>query len=77
MKLQAMDGLSAVFSNGADQKRWYCEAEVHDLHTKIGQFTVEYTLTNCPIFRDHLPPQLEKGQPVSGRKLGILTPVKG
>ncbi len=40
-KRQAMDGLSAVFSNGADKSRVDHEDEVHDLHAKIGQLTVE------------------------------------
>jgi len=40
-KRQAMDGLSAVFSNGADQEQREREAEVRDLHAKIGQLTVE------------------------------------
>jgi transposase len=40
-KRQAMDGLSAVFSNGADQEQQAREDEVRDLHAKIGQLTVE------------------------------------
>ena len=40
-KRQAMDGLSEVFSNGADRAGQDHEAEVHDLHAKIGQLTVE------------------------------------
>ncbi len=40
-KRQAMDGLGAVFSNGADIGGADHEAEVHDLHAKIGQLTVE------------------------------------
>lgn len=40
-KRQAMDGLGEVFSNGADQALRDREAEVHDLHAKIGQLTVE------------------------------------
>lgn len=40
-KRQAMAGLGAVFSNGADQAHRDHEAEVHDLHAKIGQLTVE------------------------------------
>lgn len=40
-KRQAMDGLGAVFSNGADQARREVEADLHDLHAKIGQLTVE------------------------------------
>ena len=38
---RAMDGLGEVFSNGADRARGDFEAEVHDLHAKIGQLTVE------------------------------------
>jgi transposase len=40
-KRQAMDGLSAVFSNGAEQESRDREAEIRDLHAKIGQLTVE------------------------------------
>jgi len=40
-KRQAMDGLGAVFSNGAERAGRDHEAEVHDLHAKIGQLTVE------------------------------------
>ncbi len=40
-KRQAVDGLGEVFSNGADRTRGDYEAEVHDLHAKIGQLTVE------------------------------------
>jgi transposase-like protein len=40
-KRQAMDGLGAVFSNRADQARQDHEAEVRDLHAKIGELTVE------------------------------------
>ena len=36
-----MDGLGAVFSDGADKSGSDHEAEVHDLHAKIGQLTVE------------------------------------
>ena len=36
-----MDGLGAVFSNGADRARMDHDDEVHDLHAKIGQLTVE------------------------------------
>ena len=38
-KRQAMEGLGAMFSNGVDKAR--VEDEVHDLHAKIGQLTVE------------------------------------
>ncbi len=40
-KRQAMDGLGAVFSNGADKARVDHAEEIHDLHAKIGQLTVE------------------------------------
>jgi transposase len=40
-KRQAMDGLGVVFSNGAEQVSRDHESEVHDLHAKIGQLTVE------------------------------------
>jgi len=40
-KRQAMDGLGAIFSNGADKAGADHESEVHDLHAKIGQLTVE------------------------------------
>ena len=40
-KRQAMDGLGAVFSNGPDTARMNHGDEVHDLHAKIGQLTVE------------------------------------
>ena len=40
-KRQAVDGLGEVFSNGADRTRGDHETEVHDLHAKIGQLTVE------------------------------------
>jgi transposase-like protein len=40
-KRQASDGLSQVFSNGPDRELQDREAEVHDLHAKIGQLTVE------------------------------------
>ncbi len=36
-----MDGLGDVFSNGVEASRRDIEAEVHDLHAKIGQLTVE------------------------------------
>ena len=36
-----MDGLGAVFANGAGEAGSEHEAEVHDLHAKIGQLTVE------------------------------------
>ena len=40
-KRQAMEGLSAVFSNGAEKARMDHDGEIHDLHAKIGQLTVE------------------------------------
>ncbi len=40
-KRQAMDGLGAVFSNGAERTHQDHDAEVHDLHAKIGELTVE------------------------------------
>ena len=40
-KRQAMDGLGAVFSNGSDHACRDHEAEVRDLHAKIGELTVE------------------------------------
>jgi len=40
-KRQAMDGLNEVFSNGAERAGRDHEYEVHDLHAKIGQLTVE------------------------------------
>ena len=40
-KRQATDGLGAVFSNGADKARVDHDDEIHDLHAKIGQLTVE------------------------------------
>jgi len=40
-KRQAVDGLGEVFSNGTDRAGQDHEAEVHDLHAKIGQLTVE------------------------------------
>ena len=40
-KRQAIDGLSAVFSNGAERAHRSHETEVRDLHAKIGELTVE------------------------------------
>lgn len=40
-KRQAIDGLGDVFSGSADRSRQEHETEVHDLHAKIGQLTVE------------------------------------
>ncbi len=40
-KRQAVDGLNEVFSNGAARAGRDHEGEVHDLHAKIGQLTVE------------------------------------
>lgn len=38
---QAVDGLDAVFSNGAEAAHRDHEAEIERLHAKIGQLTVE------------------------------------
>ncbi len=40
-KRQAMDGLGAVFSNGVDRAGRDHDAEVRDLHAKIGELAVE------------------------------------
>ena len=40
-KRQAMEGLGTMFSNGSDKARQDHDCEVHDLHAKIGQLTVE------------------------------------
>ncbi|MGB5629449.1 MAG: transposase [Woeseiaceae bacterium] len=40
-KRQAVEGLGAVFSNGADRAGRDHESEVRDLHAKIGELTVE------------------------------------
>jgi transposase-like protein len=40
-KRQAMDGLGAVISNGADRAGRDHDAEVRDLHAKIGELKVE------------------------------------
>ncbi len=40
-KRQAVDGLGEVFSNSADRGRRDHESEVRDLHTKIGELTME------------------------------------
>lgn len=40
-KRQAVDGLGEVFSNGAERARRDREAEIKELHAKIGQLTVE------------------------------------
>jgi transposase len=40
-KRQAVEGLGAVFSNGADRAGRDHDAEVRDLHAKIGELTVE------------------------------------
>ncbi len=40
-KRQAMDGLGAIFSNRVDKVHVDHESEVHGLHAKIGQLTVE------------------------------------
>jgi transposase-like protein len=40
-KRQAVEGLGAVFSNGADRAGRDHAAEARDLHAKIGELTVE------------------------------------
>ena len=40
-KRLAVDGLGSVFSNGPDKAHMDHDDEVHDLHAKIGQLTVE------------------------------------
>ncbi len=40
-KRQAVDGLGAVFSHGAERAGRDHEAEVHELHAKIGELTLE------------------------------------
>jgi transposase-like protein len=40
-KRQALDGLGAVFSSGADHAGRDHEAEIEQLHAKIGRLTVE------------------------------------
>ena len=40
-KRQAVDGLAGVFSEGSGRGAVKHDAEVHDLHAKIGQLTVE------------------------------------
>lgn len=40
-KRQAMDGLGDVFTGDADRTRQDHDDQVHDLHAKIGQLTVE------------------------------------
>ena len=40
-KRQAVAGLSTVFSHGSEQEQRDREAELRDLHAKIGQLTVE------------------------------------
>ncbi len=40
-KRQAVNDLGAVFSNGAERAGRDHEAEVHELHAKIGELTVE------------------------------------
>ena len=40
-KKQAVEGLGAVFSDGAGKAGADHETEVHDLHAKIGELTVE------------------------------------
>ena len=40
-KHQAIDGLADVFSKGSGKDGAEHDAQVHDLHAKIGQLTVE------------------------------------
>ena len=40
-KRQAVEGLGAVFSNGAERAGREHDFEVRDLHAKIGELTVE------------------------------------
>jgi hypothetical protein len=50
-KRQAMDGLGAVFANGAGEAGSEHEAEVHDPHAKIGQFGPPSMNWSTPIVR--------------------------
>jgi transposase-like protein len=40
-KRQALDGLGAVFSNGAEASHRDHETEIRELHAEIGELTVE------------------------------------
>ena len=40
-KRQVLDGLGTIFSTSSDKARADREQEVHELHAKIGQLTVE------------------------------------
>ena len=40
-KRQAIEGLGEMFSNGVERRRRDHESEVHELHAKIGELTVE------------------------------------
>lgn len=40
-KRQAVEGMEALFSNGADRQRQDHETEIRELHAKIGELTVE------------------------------------
>lgn len=40
-KRQAIEGMGTIFSNGAERERQDREAEIRDLHAKIGALTVE------------------------------------
>ena len=40
-KRQAMEELGEMFSNGVERRRRDHESEVHELHAKIGELTVE------------------------------------
>ena len=43
-KQRAVAGMKEVFSNGAQRARGNSEAEIRDLHAKIGELTVERDL---------------------------------
>ena len=45
-KRQAIEGLGEVFSNGVGRRRRDHDSEVHELHAKIGELTVERDF--CP-----------------------------
>jgi transposase len=40
-KKQALDGLAGVFAGSAEKRKKSVEAEIKELHAKIGQLTVE------------------------------------
>ena len=59
-KRQAIEGLGEVFSNGVDRRRRDHESEVHELHAKIGELTVERDFLVHPV-NGEVPPV--KGRP--------------